>query len=356
MTPFAVFLQESGLDDRFSASAETVSFLNSKGKKFVLPLKDIRNALRTVWSAGDGLADRLGNDWTYEEDRYRAALGEVLAKDQDNAVAALLGSQTPGTVRCLELYAYFLLQQKPPKDLKSPEILQARKLEPIFDGTIRESEFRSWLAEEKELGTKSVENYAGALAGPLSKAAGLPLFSLIEPHELEALSPSLLSQPEIVQLNERGNGMYTTAFNHYLEFSSAALQAERQDVADDAGTIWSEADWALSILIYNRHVVPKKLTRTQAEFRRHLERCSSRSPGSWDRRMGNIRYALSGEGGLTGGGGTPEKVRDWQARYEDDPVALSQLAREALRRNSDGEYVCQNEDRRVARRLVAWQR
>jgi hypothetical protein len=112
-------------------------------------------------------------------------------------------------------------------------------------------------------------------------------------------------------------------------------------VNDDAGSAWSDADWALSILIYNRHVVPKNLTRTQADFRRHLERCTSRTAGSWDRRMGNIRYAMTGQGGLTGGVGTPEKVRDWQAKYVADPVALSQLAREALRRNSDGEYICQ---------------
>jgi hypothetical protein len=340
MTPFAAFLKESGLDDKFSASGETVSFLNSKGKKFVLPLKDVRQALNAIWSAGNALSENLGNDWAYEEGRYRAALGKVLSQEQDNAVAALLGSQTPGTVRCLELYACFLLQQKPPKDLKSPDVLRAQKLQPIFDGSIRQSEFRSWLAEEKHLGAKSVDNYAGALAGPLSAAAGVPMFSITEPQELESLGPTLLSQPEIQQLNERGNGMYTTAFNHYVEFANGDLHDERRDEADDAGSAWSDADWALSILIYNRHVLPKNLTRTQADFRRHLERCTSRTSGSWDRRMGNIRYAMTGQGGLTGGGGTPEKVRDWQSKYDADPVALSQLAREALRRNSEGEYVC----------------
>lgn len=113
-----------------------------------------------------------------------------------------------------------------------------------------------------------------------------------------------------------------------------------ETINDDVGSAWSEADWALAILIYNRHVLPKKLTRTQADFRRHLEGCTSRSPGSWDRRMANIRSAVSGGGGLTGGGGTPQKVHDWQARYDADSTALSLLAREALRPNSDGDYVC----------------
>jgi len=85
--------------------------------------------------------------------------------------------------------------------------------------------------------------------------------------------------------------------------------------------------------------LPKGITRTQAEFSRHLKNCSRRSPGSWDRRMGNIRYALTGQG-LSGGSGTPDKVKEWQAKFDADAGAVALLARDALLRNSDGVVVC----------------
>jgi hypothetical protein len=118
MTPFAAFLKEFGLDDKFSATEETVSFVNAKGKKFVLPLDDLEESLWVIWKSGDALNDALGGDWTYEEGKFRAALGKVLEGHAGNAVAALLGSQTPNTVRSLELYAYHLLGEN---------------LQPIFD-------------------------------------------------------------------------------------------------------------------------------------------------------------------------------------------------------------------------------
>lgn len=222
MTPFAAFLKEFGLDDKFSATEETVSFVNAKGKKFVLPLDDLEESLRVIWKSGDALNDALGGDWTYEEGKFRAALGKVLEGHAGNAVAALLGSQTPNTVRSLELYAYHLLGEKPPADLRSPDILRWKALAPIFATASNEAAFRSWLKSTKELSDKSVDSYAGALKGRLSRCAGAPLLDVKTGAELEALRDKVLGHDEVVGLDARGNGMYTAAFNNYAEFLGAA--------------------------------------------------------------------------------------------------------------------------------------
>lgn len=225
MTPFEAFLKEFGLDDKFSATEETVSFVNAKGKKFVLPLDDLEKSLRVIWKSGDALNDALGGDWTYEEDKFRAALGKVLEGHAGNAVVALLGSQTPSTVRSLELYAYHLLGKKPPADLRSPDILRGTELAPIFATGSNEAAFRSWLKSTKALSDKSVDSYAGALKGRLSRCAGAPLLDVKTGAELEALRDGVLGHDEVVGLDARGNGMYTAAFNNYAEFLGAAPSA-----------------------------------------------------------------------------------------------------------------------------------
>ena len=222
MTPFEVFLKEFGLDDKFSATEETVSFVNAKGKKFVLPLDDLEESLRVIWKSGNALNDALGGDWTYEEGKFRVALGKVLEGHAGNAVAALLGSQTPNTVRSLELYAYHLLGDKPPADLRSPDVLRWTALAAIFATASNEAAFRSWLKSTKALSDKSVDSYAGALKGRLSRCAGAPLLDVKSGAELEALRDKVLGHDEVVGLDARGNGMYTAAFNNYAEFLGAA--------------------------------------------------------------------------------------------------------------------------------------
>jgi hypothetical protein len=221
MTPFAAFLKEFGLDDKFSATEETVSFVNAKGKKFVLPLDDLEESLRVIWKSGDALNDALGGDWTYEEGKFRAALSKVLQGHAGNAVAALLGSQTPNTVRSLELYACHLLGKRPPADLRSPDVLRGTELAPMFATASNESAFRSWLKSTKALSEKSVDSYAGALKGRLSRCGGAPLLDIKTGAELEALRDKVLGHHEVVGLDTRGNGMYTAAFNNYAEFLGA---------------------------------------------------------------------------------------------------------------------------------------
>ncbi|MGI9067635.1 MAG: McrB family protein [Pyrinomonadaceae bacterium] len=116
---------------------------------------------------------------------------------------------------------------------------------------------------------------------------------------------------------------------------------ERVEVKDDAGRAedWSDAEWSLAILIYNRHVIPQGLTRPQAEFSRRLVKATERSGGSWSRRIANIRYALTGVG-LSGGGQTPDRAKAWQLNYEMTPEQVVQKAADAIKNNEDGRYIC----------------
>ena len=103
---------------------------------------------------------------------------------------------------------------------------------------------------------------------------------------------------------------------------------------------WTDGEWCLSILIWNRHVLPEKLTRPKADFSRLLVAGTARSAGSWDRRIANIRYALVGEG-LSGGEATPELVKKWQAEFLSNPKGTESLAKHAVLQNAEGNRILQ---------------
>lgn len=218
MNLFGEFLKQYGLDDKFRATEEMVSFVNAKGKKFVLSINDLHEALRVIWSTGEALNDALGGDWAYEEGKYRNALSKVLGNQNSNSVVPMLGSQTPNTVRSLELFAHFLLGKEPPKELESPDILRASELAPIFMASSNETSFRLWLKTVKTLSEKSVNSYVGAIKGILSKCAAAPLLDILNIEDLEALRAKVLSHADVLGLDSRGNGMYTAAFNNYADF------------------------------------------------------------------------------------------------------------------------------------------
>lgn len=244
MNPFAEFLKDYGLDDRFSATEETVSFVNAKAKKFVLELKDLHEALRTIWSAGEALSDALGGDWTYEEGKYRNALRKVLENRKSNSVVSMLGSQTPNTVRSLQLFAHFLLGKEPPKELYSPDVLRASELTPIFSPSPNDASFRSWLKTVKALSDKSVNSYVGAIKGILSRCATVPLLDILNSASLEALRTKVLSHADVLGLDSSGNGMYTAAFNNYAEFLAGGSTVNLGEVFDAICKFCMEYDQA----------------------------------------------------------------------------------------------------------------
>jgi hypothetical protein len=224
MSSFNDFLRINGIPQTIQATNETVWFENTNGKKFVYLLDDVERCLKRLWLTGDSLDKLLKHDWTYEEGKYRQALGEILKDEKCNAVVSSLGSQTPNTVRCLELYAYYRLQLRPTSELDKPEILRSDSLAPIFRTKALAEEFTEWL-QKKELAPKSIESYVGALSGVLSRTAGRPLLEIASFDEFDAIRRDLLREPEIERLNTTGNSMYSAALTHYAAF----LQQRRTD-------------------------------------------------------------------------------------------------------------------------------
>jgi hypothetical protein len=229
---FDIFLKSNGLEDSFQAtSEETVSFENRNGKKFTYLISDIERCLRVIWESKEKLMQLLGNDWLYAEDKYRSALGELFKNEEWNSVVSNLGSQTPNTVRCLELYASFRLNKPASPQLSKPEILYWQNLDPIFSDLDIKSKFEQWLKTEKSLKPKSISHYSTAISGVLSRAAGVSLFEITSENEVIGLKDKITNDKYIIELNEKGNGMYSAALNNYIAFlkinktSSKAMHA-----------------------------------------------------------------------------------------------------------------------------------
>ena len=255
MIMFNEFLRLNHIDERiWSTSDEAVSFENKNGKKFVYPLADILRCLRLIWESGNRFEHLISYDWRYEEDKYRKALGEIFNGEESNAVVSNLGSQTPMTVRCLELYAYYRLGLKPSPELDVPEILSHDALSPIFEKLSLIEAFSEWLGREERLKPKSVQSYVGALKGVLSRSAGQPLFEVSSVLKLEELKDRILGAPEVVALDANGKGMYRAAYNNYANFlrqRSGTLPAEPIPVSS-LKTCLSKFRFALSVVGFSQ--------------------------------------------------------------------------------------------------------
>jgi hypothetical protein len=215
---FDIFLKSNGLEDSFQATSETVSFENRNGKKFTYLISDVERCLRVIWESKERLVELIGNEWLYVEEKYRSALGELFKNEEWNSVVSNLGSQTSNTVRCLELYASFKLNQQATPQLSKPEILYWENLDPIFSDLDTRSKFEQWLKMEKNLKPKSIAHYSTAVSGVLSRAAGLPLFEVTSEQDVSILKDKIINDKYIIALNEKGNGMYAAALNNYIAF------------------------------------------------------------------------------------------------------------------------------------------
>ena len=215
---FDIFLKSNGLEDSFQATSETVSFENRNGKKFTYLISDVERCLRVIWESKERLIELLGNEWLYAEEKYRSALGELFKNEEWNSVVSNLGSQTPNTVRCLELYASFKLNKQATPQLSKPEILYWENLDPIFSNLDTRSKFEQWLKIEKNLKPKSIAHYSTAVSGVLSRAAGQPLFEVALDHDVSIIKDKIINDKYIIDLNKKGNGMYSAALNNYIAF------------------------------------------------------------------------------------------------------------------------------------------
>ena len=224
MQTFKDFLVGAKTDAHISAGLETVSFTNKNDKKFTYPLEDMHKCLQALWLNGKIIEKAFGGNWSYEESKFRHAFSAAFSNETRNAVASNIGSQTPNTVRCLELYAFFLLQKKPTMSLETPDILKEANLDPLFYGPDLSEQFRNWFLNSKKLSDKSVDSYKGAISGALSRLAGKDLHRLSSVEIVKTLGNTLSQNPDFIKLNGDGNQMYSAAINHYVSFLSERVK------------------------------------------------------------------------------------------------------------------------------------
>jgi hypothetical protein len=216
MKSFEEYLTQNAQTHNFSCKGGMVIFTNSRSKKFIFDEHDIVKSLELIWSSNHKLDDLLAGNWLYEEDKYRAAFDKIFEGVKNNSVATQYGSQTPNTVRALELYASYLTGDVPTKELKMPESLKHDNLARIFLNT--ESLFRKWLLEKEKLSPKSVENYTIALKGIISRDGGFNVFEIIRNEDAEEKLLPILENDLIKERNSNGNGMYKSAILKYILF------------------------------------------------------------------------------------------------------------------------------------------
>jgi 5-methylcytosine-specific restriction protein B len=239
MKSFKQFLEELPGDKNFLAHENFVSFRNSNGGSFNYSYAELNECLQIIYLSGDKLFQNLkrfaankDDAWVYEETKYRLALvggkyemhedgenkklefTEAIFPKNLNAVTTNLGSQTPNTVRILQLYAYYLTGLQPSADHKYPKILESSNLESFF--SLRENLFKKYL--EDKVAENSALKYIQAIKGTISRIIGKALFRGGDKEDLIKDLNSIVNNNDYIKLNEDGNGMYAAAVNHYKKF------------------------------------------------------------------------------------------------------------------------------------------
>jgi hypothetical protein len=207
--------------DAFTPYDECMSFTNKNEKSFVLLYGDIEKCLRIVWKYGYLLENRFAGDWSYEETKFRTVLGEILAEAGSNSVVTNLGSQTLNAVRSLELYAGFKLGKFPNTASKEIELLKHQQLAPLFS---LKSLFEKWIVKNG-LSDSSAEKFSSAISPTLSKLVSFDIYSITDPVELDIVTEKLAADSNFIDLNKRGNQMYSGAIKHYKNFIISCIGA-----------------------------------------------------------------------------------------------------------------------------------
>lgn len=226
MNSFESYLKRQSADQQFTYETESVAFENKNRKRFVLLVKDLHKCLEALYKNGALIDQDFQGDWRYDESKYRKTLGQVFEPLQPNTVSTSLGSQTPNTVRILELYAGYLLGINPPKDPSTPELLKPERLEIIFSSEGQRHRFAKWLEASRGLSSKSIRHYTGTIAGKLSELAGIDLFTLQSSEALADVAQKIETAEEFSKANNQGHQMYSSALNRYREYLDATSSGQ----------------------------------------------------------------------------------------------------------------------------------
>lgn len=110
------------------------------------------------------------------------------------------------------------------------------------------------------------------------------------------------------------------------------------------GSDWTNPEWALAVLIYERVVKARSMSTIPAPMPAQLAMCTAKNEKSWQARIANLRTSEKG-GGFDGGAKTKALCAKWIARYSDDPLVVVSLAAKAFSDEaSQGavEHVCKS--------------
>lgn len=93
--------------------------------------------------------------------------------------------------------------------------------------------FHEWLVRERKLTQKSAKNYSWAVFCYLSKKIGVNLATVDDSSLLDELGKRLFENPEVVEADRSGKGMYKCGLNHYkayLQERQKGFWVEEKDV------------------------------------------------------------------------------------------------------------------------------
>ena len=241
MNKLQSYIEDAGESERFTAYLDCMTFLNRNGKKFVVLIEDLEECLHSLWEHKETLEERLGKDWTYEETKYRDAFGAVFGDLGENSVSSLVSSQTAMTVRALELYSGFKQNAASPILLESNQsFLAPTRLRELYGGGQSREDFQDWLGHSTNLSSASIVNYAGAIAGVLSRAANFDLFSLENSSQLEAHDEEIRNSAQFQSANSDGNGMYSAALRHLTKYLKALGKQTNRKAFEISATLGSQ--------------------------------------------------------------------------------------------------------------------
>jgi MoxR-like ATPase len=125
-------------------------------------------------------------------------------------------------------------------------------------------------------------------------------------------------------------------FPHEIHTVGALLQL--------GGSDWTNPEWALAVLIYERVVKARSMSTIPAPMPAQLALCTAKNEKSWQARIANLRTSEKG-GGFDGGAKTKALCATWIARSSGDPLVVESLAAKAFSEGapqSEVEFVCKS--------------
>lgn len=222
---FKIFLSDSGISESYDPRTDGVKFYNTPGKAFFLLYEDLDDCLQKIWENLPEISQQLENNWEYEERRFRKAFKDNLNGVQDNTVTAQLGSQTINTVKILGLYsAYLAGVNNCTESFDQGKYLNPEWVEKAGFERNDWVTFIGWLKRypRNENGgrysSKSVKSYYGAVETYLSKIAGVDLLKITSVFDLPEYENKIEVNPDYIEQNSTGNGMYSRAFDLFKEY------------------------------------------------------------------------------------------------------------------------------------------